>query len=102
MSQLWVLESEDGAVTATAAGSLGSLGTGELRWSLSREACGAEQLDTILTVCTVSKHTSSSYCDVLLQREEFTCHSDGACVSMSERWAAVYSPQQRRPPRVQV
>ena len=59
MSQLWVLESEDGAVTATAAGSLASLGTGELRWSLSREACGAEQLDTILTVCTVSKHSSS-------------------------------------------
>ena len=59
MSQLWVLESEDGAVTATAAGSLASLGTGELRWSLSREACGAEQLDTILTVCTVTRHSSS-------------------------------------------
>ena len=30
----------------------------------------------------------------MLQREEFTCHSDGACVSISERWAAVYSRQQ--------
>ena len=50
---MWVLESEDGGLTGTAAGSLASLGTGELRWSLSREACGAEQLDTVLTVCTV-------------------------------------------------
>ena len=48
-----MLESEDGGLTGTAAGSLASLGTGELRWSLSREACGAEQLDTVLTVCTV-------------------------------------------------
>ena len=28
------------------------------------------------------------YGHAFLQREEFTCHSDGACVSMSERWVA--------------
>ena len=92
-----MLESEDGGLTGTAAGSLASLGTGELRWSLSREACGASQLDTVLTVCTVGiiELVPSFYHngDVFLQREEFTCHSDGACVSMSERWVVECSPQ---------
>ena len=62
---MWVLESEDGGLTGTAAGSLASLGTGELRWSLSREACGAEQLDTVLTVCTVGTiELSTKVCHV--------------------------------------
>ena len=72
-SESWLLTTIDSSVNGTSAAPIKAMGTGAQIWQFSRDICNTnsfDPFDAVLTVCA---------------RDEFTCHSDGSCISMEER-----------------
>ena len=69
----WLLTSLDESVMGTAVSAINSMGTGAQTWQFDRDICNTNSMDPMKAVMTVCR------------RDQFTCESDGACVSMEER-----------------
>lgn len=72
-SETWLLSSLQGSVNGSSVASISSMGTGAQTWQFDRDICGTNSLPpmpALMTVCSL---------------EQFTCLSDGACISMEKR-----------------
>ena len=69
----WLLTTKDNLVNGTSVAPIKQMGTGAQIWNFNKDICGTNtnrQFDAVMTVC---------------KRDEFTCNSDGGCISMAER-----------------
>ena len=69
----WVLTSEDNSVGGAAVSAINSMGTGAQTWQFDRDICNTNSFDPMEALMTVCR------------RDQFTCESDGVCISMEER-----------------
>lgn len=87
----WVMTREGEAESfaiGRASASLMNLGTGVMEWRLREDVCDAPLATALITVCKVvnSYHIESQQrSQICLQRNQFTCHSDGKCIAMEQR-----------------
>ena len=86
----WVMSHDpDNGIMGTAVASILPMGTGALKWSLNKDICNRNSLDAfdaLMTVCTVRLFLSLfNLIFNVEQRDQFTCHFDGKCISMEER-----------------
>ena len=72
-TETWQLSSMDSSVNGSSVAAITNVGTGAQTWQFDKDICLTNSLDpfsALMTVCSL---------------QEFTCLSDGACISMEKR-----------------
>ena len=69
----WLLTTEDNSVNGTSVALIKQMGTGAQIWQFNKDICNTNSIEPFEAVMTIWK------------RDEFTCNSDGGCISMEER-----------------
>lgn len=70
-----------------ASASLLNLGTGVMEWRLREDVCDEPMASALITICKVViiLRVTTKKSNFRLQRNQFTCHSDGKCIAMEQR-----------------
>ena len=69
----WLLTTEDNLMIGSSVAPIKQMGLGAQKWNFTIDICHSNSLKTFDAVMTVCK------------KDQFTCNSDGSCISMEER-----------------